>query len=310
MIETINGFTHRVLMVRPFQFHKNEETATNNYYQKEAQYQSKSALTRAAQKEFDALVDKLRAVGIEVIVHQDTPEFETPDSLFPNNWISFHPNFRVILYPMFAVNRRKERNPVVFQTLEKNGISIRVLKDYSAYENTTVFLEGTGSMVLDRANKIAYAALSERTNRKLFQQFCLEQAYQGIVFTSYQTVEGMRLPIYHTNVMMSIGPTFATVGLDTIDSKDERKQLYDALMRTQKELVLLSESQINQFAGNMLTLIGEQGPVLVMSSAAFSSLTQAQKKQLKQHAQLIHSPLDTIEHCGGGSARCMLAEIF
>lgn len=310
MKQQVVGFSGRVLMVRPYQFHKNEETAQNNYYQKDAQQQSSDVLTLAAQKEFDGLVHQLRQAGITVIVHQDTNEFVTPDSLFPNNWVSFHPENEVILYPMYAVNRRKERNPKIWDSLASEGVSIKVKQDYSLLEEDNIFLEGTGSMVLDRANRIAYAAISERTHLKLFVQFCADHDYKAHAFHSYQTVATQRLPIYHTNVMMSIGPTFATVGLETIDVMAERELLIQRLTQSGKAIIPLTEAQINQFAGNMLTLIGTDGPILVMSSAAYYSLTAQQKAQLEKHAQLIHSPLDTIEHCGGGSARCMLAEIF
>lgn len=297
-------------MVRPYQFHKNEETAQNNYYQKDALQQSSDALTRAAQSEFDGLVTKLRQAGVTIIVHQDTDEFVTPDSLFPNNWVSFHPKNEAILYPMYAENRRKERHPKVWETLAGAGISIKVKQDYSSFEQENIFLEGTGSMVLDRAHHIAYAAISERTDPKLFTRFCADHNYEAHAFHSYQTVSGQRLPIYHTNVMMSIGPTFATVGLETIDAMAEKKLLLQRLEQSGKTIIPLTEAQINQFAGNMLTVLGADGPVLVMSSAAYASLTKQQKVQLEEHAQLVHSPLSTIEHCGGGSARCMLAEIF
>lgn len=305
-----SGFTDTVLMVRPYQFYKNEETAHNNFYQKDTQNNSSEALTLAAQQEFDDLVTQLQQCGVHVIVHQDTDEFVTPDSLFPNNWVSFHPKKRVVLYPMYAHNRRRERNPKVWDSLASHGITVSVSQDYTPYEKQNIFLEGTGSMVLDRTNRIAYAALSERTAAELFGRFCKDFNYDGFVFNAYQTVAEKRLPIYHTNVMMSIGPTFATVGLDTIDASKERDFLIQKLEKSGKTVIPLTEAQINQFAGNMLTVLGTDGPVLIMSSAAFNALTSQQKKELEKHALLVHSPLDTIEHCGGGSARCMLAEIF
>lgn len=310
MKKHVSGFTGRVLMIRPYQFHKNEQTAQNNYYQKDADYSSVDRLTRAAQDEFDGLVQVIRRVGVEVVVHEDTNEFVTPDSLFPNNWVSFHPHNEVVLYPMYAENRRKERHPSVWDSLAKAGVSIKVKQDYSPFEQEGVFLEGTGSMVLDRAQRIAYAALSERTDPKLFVRFCADHGYEAHSFRANQTVGGRRLPIYHTNVMMSIGPSFAIVGLDTIDDNDERLSLIEKLEKSGKTIISLTEEQIERFAGNMLTLLGSEGPVLVMSSSAFNALNDDQKARLEKHAQLVHSPLDTIERCGGGSARCMLAEIF
>ncbi len=306
----MNGLTSKVLMIRPHSFHKNEETAKNNYYQKDLFDQGKQATTQAAQSEFDTFVAILKAEGIKVVVHQDTAEHETPDALFPNNWISFHPECKAILYPMFAANRRLERNPKVLETLQKEHGLVAISRDYSDGEKDGLFLEGTGSMVLDRAHKIAYAALSERTNSSLLNRFCEEQDFEPMAFHSYQTVGSQRLPIYHTNVMMSIGPTFAVIGLDTLDRPEEKKAVLAKLQTTGKEVVVLSETQISQFAGNMLTLKGKEGPLLVMSSAAYHSLTVEQIQRLEAHAKLIHSPLTTIEHCGGGSARCMLAELF
>ena len=306
----MKGFTSCVLMVRPVVFYKNDETAANNYYQKRDLSRSVDEITLAAQNEFDALVVRLQSVGIEVVVHQDTIETITPDSVFPNNWISFHSKNKAILYPMYAPNRRLERNLEVIETLRKHGFLIDVIANYSPWEKELQYLEGTGSMVLDREAYVAYATISERTHSDLFIHFCKEQGFVPVVFHSYQSVGGKRLPIYHTNVMMSVGPTFAIIGLQTLDHLEERKKLIEKLEETGKEIIDLSEDQINQFAGNMLTLLGEEGPVLVMSSSAYYSLNTEQVMRLEKHAQLIHSPLSTIEYFGGGSARCMLAELF
>lgn len=304
-----NGLTSKVLMVRPYQFHKNEETAVNNHYQQDLDKQTEE-ITKSALEEFDTFVRVLRDSGITVIVHQDTGNHDTPDSIFPNNWVSFHSNGETILYPMYAENRRKERNPEVFKTLQEQHYSTSVVADYSAGEKENIFLEGTGSMILDRVHRIAYAALSDRTNKDLFERFCNEQNFQAVSFYAYQSVGKQRLPIYHTNVMMSVGPTFAVVGLNTVDHLVEREELINSLQYSGKSIIELSETQINQFAGNMLTLEGAKGPLLVMSSAAYQSLDFAQISELEKHAQLIYSPLPTIELCGGGSARCMLAELF
>ena len=221
----MKGFTSCVLMVRPVVFYKNDETAANNYYQKRDLSRSVDEITLAAQNEFDALVVRLQSVGIEVVVHQDTIETITPDSVFPNNWISFHSKNKAILYPMYAPNRRLERNPEVIDTLRKHGLSMDVIADYSPWEKELHYLEGTGSMVLDREAHVAYAAISERTDPDLFVHFCKEQGFAPIVFHSYQSVGGKRLPIYHTNVMMSVGPTFAIIGLQTLDHSEERKKV-------------------------------------------------------------------------------------
>lgn len=304
-----NGLTSKVLMVRPYRFHKNEETAVNNHYQQDLDKQT-DEITKRAQQEFDAFVHVLRESGITVIVHQDTGNQDTPDSLFPNNWVSFHPEGATILYPMYAKNRRKERTPEVFKTLHEQHYHTTVVADYSDGEEKNIFLEGTGSMILDRVHRIAYAALSERTNKDLFEHFCSEQNFQAVSFNAYQSVGEERLPIYHTNVMMSVGPTFAVVGLDTVDDLVAREKLQQSLQASGKSIIELTEAQINQFAGNMLSLEGTNGPLLVMSSAAYHALDPVQISQLENHAQLVHSPLPTIEACGGGSARCMLAELF
>lgn len=306
----MNGFTDHVLMVRPYRFRLNTETATNNYYQKQLLALSADAIAEQAHREFDDFVSLLRCEGVRVTVHQDRAKPDTPDALFPNNWVSFHPKNRAVLYPMFAPNRRLERNNDVFKTLKKEHIDITIEKDYSKLEIESKFLEGTGSMVLDRVNKKAYAALSERTDKTLLYRFCLDYGYQPVAFHAFQTVNGKRLPIYHTNVMMSIGDHFALVGFETMDYLEEREWLSAELIESGKEIIPLSEAQIQSFAGNMLLLQGLNQPLLAMSTAAYKSLVDIQIKTLEKYVKLIHSPLDTIEHCGGGSARCMLAEVF
>lgn len=307
---TMNRLSSHILMVRPHRFRMNDQTATTNFYQKGFADWTSERIAKQAQQEFDAFVLLLRSEGIKVTVHQDNPEPDTPDALFPNNWVSFHDQHRAILYPMYAKNRRKERTPAIFETLKNDGVEIFVEKDYSNYENKAQFLEGTGSMVLDRVHKKAYAALSERTDRALFFRFCLDMGYDPIYFNANQTVEGKRLPIYHTNVMMSVGTTFALVGLTSIDILEQRELLTAQLLESGKEIIPLSEGQLSQFAGNMLLLQGAKSPLLVMSSTAYRSLTPQQLSTLEQHAKIIHSPLDTIERGGGGSARCMMAEVF
>ena len=303
--------TNSVLMIRPVQFRMNEQTAVNNYYQKKIKNLSPVEVNRLAAQEFDALVDKLRSVGIHVIVVNDTKEFDTPDSIFPNNWISFHHNGTAALYPMFAENRRHERKESILEAVEQNGFFIEHIIDYSAAEQEEVFLEGTGSIILDRENRKAYCALSPRADEALFIEFCEDFDFFPVLFSAYQPVGPKRKKIYHTNVMMCIGTTFALVCLNSIDDKKERKNLVNHLKQSNKDIVDLTENQINQFAGNMLQLSGaDQKSYLVMSQSSLNSLRADQRTQLEKHTTLISSPLDTIEVCGGGSARCMMAEIF
>ncbi len=297
-------------MVRPHSFRKNEETATNNHYQRDIAQASPEEIIERAQEEFDGLVDQLKAAGIEVVVFDEAEPHETPDALFPNNWISTHADGTVALYPMFAPNRRTERREDVPLVLEHQfGFDVRQIIDFTEFESHNKFLEGTGSIVLDRVNRKAYAALSDRTDARALEHFCDQLDFEPVAFQAFQTVDNQRLPIYHTNVMMSIGSGYAVVCLDCIDSDDERKQVVDAIAQDGLELIAITEEQVNQFAGNMLELTGDEGPVLVMSASAYQSLVPGQIEELQQHTTLLHAPLPTIETCGGGSARCMIAEI-
>ena len=297
-------------MVRPHSFRKNEETATNNHYQRDIAQASPEEIIEQAQEEFDGLVDQLKAAGVEVVVFDEAEPHETPDALFPNNWISTHADGTVALYPMFAPNRRTERREDVPLVLEHQfGFDVRQIIDFTEFESHDKFLEGTGSIVLDRINRKAYAALSDRTDARALEHFCDQLDFEPVAFQAFQTVDNQRLPIYHTNVMMSIGSGYAVVCLDSIDSDDERKQVVDAIALDGLELIAITEEQVNQFAGNMLELTGDDGPVLVMSASAYQSLVPGQIEKLQQHTTLLHAPLPTIETCGGGSARCMIAEI-
>jgi len=302
--------TNTILMVRPVQFRMNEQTAVNNYFQEDLDIKNKEINARA-QEEFDAFVSKLEAHGVQVLVVSDRLVTDTPDSIFPNNWVSFHEDGTVALYPMFAENRRLERREDVLDFLEQEGFLIDQIVDYTSAEEESLFLEGTGSLLLDRINKKAYCALSPRANEDLFIEFCEDFDYFPIVFTANQTVEGKRLPIYHTNVMMCLGETFAVICLDSIDDKKERKQVLQHLKEDNKEVIAITESQMHQFAGNMLQVKGrDEKPYLVMSEAAYKSLTPLQVKTIEKHCPIIYSSLETIETCGGGSARCMMAEVF
>ena len=303
--------TNSILMIRPVAFRMNEQTAVNNYYQKVLDGLLPSTVNAKAQQEFDAFVAKLRAVGVEVIVVDDILNPDTPDSIFPNNWISFHENGDVALYPMFAENRRLERREDILDILEEEGFIINNIMDYTSAEEDGFFLEGTGSLVLDRENGKAYCALSPRADEELFIEFCEDFEFTPVIFEAFQTVNQERKLIYHTNVMMCLGETFAVICADAIDDKKERKMVLESLRGDEKEVVLITETQVNNFAGNMLEVKGtDDRRYLVMSASAHQSLTKKQIAQLEEHVTILSSSLDTIEACGGGSARCMMAEIF
>jgi hypothetical protein len=298
-------------MVRPVNFRMNEQTAVNNYYQKPIDGILPETINLKAQKEFDAYVEKLQNIGVDVIVVNDKLEFDTPDSIFPNNWLSFHENGNVGLYPMFAENRRLERREDILETLEKKGFQINTIIDYTSAEEEHVFLEGTGSVILDRVNRKAYCALSPRADEELFIEFCEDFEFFPVVFTSNQTVNGERKPIYHTNVMMCVAETFTVICLSSIDDKKARKNVIKHLKEDGKAIIDITEEQVNNFAGNMLQVKGANDErYLIMSQAAYDALTDSQIKTLEKHTKILSSSLETIEACGGGSARCMMAEIF
>jgi len=303
--------TDTLMMIRPASFHLNEQAAVNNYFMKGIEGATSNEIQTSALKEFDGFVEKLKNAGIIVYVFQDDTAEDTPDSIFPNNWVSFHDDGRVILYPMFAENRRRERKQRLFDSLaedfEISDISSQLLHS----EDQGKFLEATGSLIFDCKNRIAYAALSERAHPDLLSEFSELTGYKIISFTANQSVGEKRLPIYHTNVMMCIADKYAVICLDSIDSIDERMKVIDVLENSGKTIVEISEEQIERFAGNMLQVFNEEGkPHLVMSSAAYNSLEEDQKNQLTAFNEIIHSAIDTIEACGGGSARCMMAEVF
>jgi len=301
--------TNHLLMIRPADFRINEETAVNNYFQRTLE-KSPDEITHLAQKEFDNFVDKLRAAKVKVKVIDDIQSNNTPDSIFPNNWISFHADGTVALYPMFAENRRKERRMDIIDELRNEGLNISRIIDYTNAEKDHLFLEGTGSLLLDRVNKKAYCALSVRANEKLVQQFCEDFNYQAVLFVANQTVNNTRKAIYHTNVMMALGESFAVICLDTIDNEKEAENVVHHLKLDQKEIIEISEVQMHAFAGNMLQVEGTDGKKhLVMSQQAHDSLTQKQIDQIEKHCAILSSDLTTIETLGGGSARCMMAEV-
>jgi len=300
--------TDSILMVRPSSFRKNEETAVNNYFQSDDSESKR--LAELALAEFDNFVNTLKSAGIKVVVIQDDGSKDTPDSLFPNNVISFHKN-QAILYPMFAENRRRERTLNYLGKLDKLGYHFEKLTDYTHFEDQNKFLEGTGVLILDRVNKLAYCSISDRADEQVLQQYGEDQGYQTIAFHAVQLVDGQYLPIYHTNVMMSIGTAFCLICLDSIKEEKERLLVVDKLKETGKEIISISEKQMHQFAGNILEVKNTDGePFICMSSQAFEALDEEQIKRLEKHGKILHAPLYSIEKYGGGSARCMMAELF
>ena len=302
--------TNNIMMIKPVSFRYNEQTAVNNYYQKVLDNLTSNQIQEKALAEFNEFVTKLKNAGVNVIVIEDTKEPDTPDSIFPNNWMSFHSDGTVGLFPMCAKNRRDERREDILDILvDDYGFEIKEIKDFTEFEEHDKYLEGTGSLVLDRENKICYSAISIRTDEVAVMQFCEEYGYRPICFTANQNVNGERMAIYHTNVMMCVADKFVVICLDSIDNEIEKENVIENIVESGKQIIEISEEQKNRFAGNMLQLIGDN-PYLVMSNSAYSSLTESQIRTIEKHCLIIHSPLDTIEACGGGSARCMMAEIF
>ena len=295
--------TSHILMIRPVNFTFNAQTAVNNAFQSAA---SDDSTHGKALAEFEGFVKVLRDNDVDVTVVDDTPEPNTPDSIFPNNWISFHQEGIVCLYPMYAQNRRLERKPGILQRLEQH-FRVDATVDLSGYERDSLFLEGTGSMVLDREFRIAYACLSPRTDRQVLEDFCIKMDYQPEVFVA---VDEANSPIYHTNVMMCVADSYVVVCLDSIPESFQREHLEATIRGTEKEIIPISLRQMNHFAGNMLQVHNaRQEKLLVMSTQAYLSLTPEQIEKLRSYNRIIHSPLTTIETNGGGSARCMMAEV-
>ena len=291
-------------MIRPCRFYPNPETAADNAFQARLDCDV-DALSTVARKEFDTAVQKLRAAGVNVHVFEDTAEPERPDAVFPNNWISTHHDGRIVLFPMYSALRRRERRQDIVGELRKD-YRVNEVIDYSAFEEQGCCLEGTGSLVLDHLNKIAYVSLSNRSNPKVIRRFANDFSYESVTFTSIGS-DGQ--PIYHTNVMMCIGTAFALVGLETIRNKAERQQVRARLERSDKDIVELSLDQIANFAGNAIELHDTHGEkLLVLSDRAIRALTEEQRARLTRSVRLVPLELPAIE-LGGGSARCMIATI-
>jgi hypothetical protein len=296
--------TSHILMIRPVKFEFNVQTAVNNAFQVAL---NNGDVHAAALKEFDNFVEKLRSKGIHVSVIDDSTEPHTPDSIFPNNWISFNSNGSVVLYPMYAPNRRLERKPGVLEFV-KNRFRVSEIIDYTSYENEGRYLEGTGSMVLDHEYSLAYACLSPRTDVSLLEQFCSSTGYKAITF---EALDKKGRQIYHTNVMMCVADRYVVICMESIRNPSDRQLLEDTIRSCGKERIDIDLDQMNRFAGNMLQVQNDQGKkFLVMSSQAYESLTEDQRSRLQEFNEIVHSPLHTIESNGGGSARCMMAEIF
>ncbi|HRO70349.1 MAG TPA: arginine deiminase-related protein [Chitinophagaceae bacterium] len=295
--------TSHILMIKPVSFGFNAETAINNAFQVNT---AEAGVQQNALKEFEDFVELLRSNGVDVTVVEDTPLPHTPDSIFPNNWISFHHDGTLLLYPMYAVNRRTERKAHVLDLIQQK-FQVNNKLDLTGYENQNIFLEGTGSMVLDRDNRIAYACLSPRTNEKALEEFCRLMNYRPVVFNA---TDGNGQPIYHTNVMMCVADQYVVICLESISDPVEQKMITETIRNSNKSLVVITLHQMQHFAGNMLQVENKNGEkLLVMSSQAYEALTIEQLQELNRYNRILHSPLTTIETNGGGSARCMMAEV-
>lgn len=303
--------TSNLIMVRPKHFNFNKETAENNHFQKEEKNITEIEIRDKAIKEFNSFSKLLTKKGIEVKIFNDRDDIITTDSVFPNNWISFHENGDVFLYPMYSKNRRKERRSDIVKELINMGYHVKSTIDLTHFEKENKFLEGTGSMVLDRENKICYAAVSERTHHNLLIEFCSKTEFELVSFKSYQSVGNERKEIYHTNVIMCIADKYAIICLESVDNKKEKEKIIKKLKDTNKKIIKISEDQCSKFAGNMLQVENVKNEkFLIMSESAFNSLDDKQLATINEFNEIIYSDLKTIEKLGGGSARCMIAENF
>lgn len=302
--------TSNILMVRPANFGFNPETAESNFYQKR-DARTPQEINKAAQKEFDDFVSLLDEKGVNVIVVEDTEDPKKTDAIFPNNWFSTHENGNVVLYPMFSANRRFERRMDIVEMLMKKGFKVDEIVDLTFFEKDNQFLEGTGSLVLDRVHKIAYACKSVRTHEVPLAYFCRLMDYEEVVFDAAQSIDGIVSSIYHTNVMMHVGSELAIVCLDSIPVATEKLRLQKFLGKTGKKMIPITEKQKFNFAGNMLEVQGKEGnKITVMSETACQSLGDVQLNAIKRYTDVIVPKIPTIEKLGGGSVRCMMAEIF
>ncbi len=300
--------TRHILMVRPANFGFNPETAANNAFQQNDNSLQPEQIRVAAQKEFDGFVKKLRAAGVNVIAVRDSKTPVKPDAVFPNNWVTFHQEGYVITYPMFSPARRRERRMLIVKQVLSQGFQSEKRVNFEFNEKLNRFLEGTGSIIFDHQHRLAYACLSPRTDANLLGDLCKTIDYQPVVFHS---TDGNGQEIYHTNVMMALGESFVVICLETVRDAAERKMLEQKFRETGKEIIEISLEQMGKFAGNMLQVRNDRDEtILVMSETAFRSLTESQVKTLQQHTKILYSNINVIETYGGGSARCMMSEVF
>lgn len=302
----MSQITKNILMVKPSSFYYNFETASDNFFQKIEVNTSEHQIQSSALDEFNNMCTILRANGINVIVMENEKEKKLYDDIFPNNWISFHGD-EYIIFSMYAKSRRLEKNKKFIKKLKDMGLKYSLREDYSKFENKNIFLEGTGSVVLDRINKVAYCSKSQRSSQQLFNIFCQNIGYKPIIFSSYDSNDGV---IYHTNVMMSMGDDFVLICFESIKDINERELVKKSLEKSGKNIVEISLPQVESFLGNIIQLGDKQNKIIVISKSAYLSLTENQKDILSTKSKIIVIPIPTIQRCGGGSVRCMIAELI
>ena len=302
----MNQITKNILMIRPSSFGYNEDTSKDNFFQSKVDNMNDNEIQLAAIHEFENMCSILRENGINIIVCENEKNKNLSDDVFPNNWISFHKD-KYVIHSMYAESRRKEKNISFIETLNNNGFNYSLLNDYTKYEESDIFLEGTGSVVLDRKNKVAYCAISKRSDLGLFEKFCKDIGYSPITFTSHDSNGGI---VYHTNVMMSIGDDFVLVCFESITDKVERKRVKDSTEKMGKNIIEIDLNQMEHFAGNLLQLGVKGNKIVVISQLAFDSLSSNQKKILSSESKIVNISIPVIQKCGGGSVRCMIAELI
>ena len=302
----MSQITKNILMIKPSSFGFNNDTSGDNYFQKQINNLSQSEIRLKAVEEFENMCSILKKNGINIIVFENDENKKLTDDVFPNNWISFHGN-KYVIHSMYAKSRRREKNKSFIKALSTHNFNYTLLNDYTNYELEDIFLEGTGSVVLDRVNKHAYCSISKRSNDELFKLFCDDIGYKPISFKSYDSRGDL---IYHTNVMMSIGDDFALVCFESINDKNEKILVKESLEKSGRKIVEITLSQVDSFAGNLIQLGDKKNKIIVISELAYSSLNNHQKNILSAESKIVNIPIPTIQKCGGGSVRCMIAELI
>jgi len=302
----MSQITKNILMIKPSSFGFNNDTSGDNYFQKQINNLSQSEIRLKAVEEFENMCSILKKNGINIIVFENDENKKLTDDVFPNNWISFHGN-KYVIHSMYAKSRRREKNKSFIKALSTHNFNYTLLNDYTNYELEDIFLEGTGSVVLDRVNKHAYCSISKRSNDELFKLFCDDIGYKPISFKSYDSRGDL---IYHTNVMMSIGDDFALVCFESINDKNEMILVKESLEKSGRKIVEITLSQVDSFAGNLIQLGDKKNKIIVISELAYSSLNDHQKNILSAESKIVNIPIPTIQKCGGGSVRCMIAELI